>query len=49
VEEKYGKLGLSELREIRQLRAENARLKRLVADLILDNYILSELLRRETE
>ena len=33
---KYGKLGVSELREIRQLRDENARLKRLVADLTLD-------------
>jgi putative transposase len=29
---KYGKLGVSEMREIRQLRDENARLKRLVAD-----------------
>jgi hypothetical protein len=28
---KYGKLGLTEIRELRQLRDENARLKRLVA------------------
>ncbi len=44
--EKYGKLGLSELREIRQLRDENARLKRLVADLTPDKHILSEVLRK---
>lgn len=33
---KYGKLGMSEIRELRQLREENSRLKRLVADLTLD-------------
>ena len=33
---KYSGLGLSELRELRQLREENAKLKRLVADLSLD-------------
>jgi putative transposase len=44
---KYGQLGLSELREIRQLRDENARLKRLVADLTLDKHILSEVLRKK--
>ena len=31
---KYGKLGLTEIRELRQLRDENSRLKRLVADLM---------------
>jgi putative transposase len=44
---KYGKLGLSELREIRQLREENARLKGLVADLTLDKHILAEVLRKK--
>ncbi len=44
---KYGQLGLSELREMRQLRDENARLKRLVADLTLDKHILSEVLRKK--
>ena len=44
---KYGKLGVSELREIRQLRDENARLKRLVADLTLDKHILSEVLEKK--
>ena len=43
---KYGKLGLSELREIRQLRDENARLKRLVADLSLDKDALQYVIRK---
>ena len=30
---KYGGLGVSEVRELRQMREENSRLKRLVADL----------------
>ena len=33
---KFGKLGRIEIRELRQLRDENARLKRLVAELTLD-------------
>src|ERR1700731_5223262 len=37
---KYSGLGLSELRELRQLREENGKLKRLVADLSLDRHIL---------
>ena len=37
-------LGVSDLRELRQLRDENARLKRLVADLSLDKHILQEVL-----
>jgi putative transposase len=31
---KYAGLGMQELRELRQLRDENAKLKRLVADLL---------------
>lgn len=46
---KYGKFGASELREMRQLRDENARLKRLVADLTLDKHILSEVIRKKSE
>ena len=36
---KYGSLGVPEVRELRQMREENARLKRLVADLTLDKQI----------
>jgi putative transposase len=44
---KFGKLGLTELRELRQLRDENARLKRVVADLTLDKHILGEVVRKK--
>lgn len=33
---------LSELKRVKELEAENARIKRLVADLSLDNQILKE-------
>ena len=42
---KYGPLGVTELRRLRQLEDENNRLKRLVADLTLDKHMLSEALR----
>ena len=45
---KYGGLGVSEVRELRQMREENARLKRLVADLTLDKQILQEVIRKKT-
>ena len=45
---KYGNLGVSELRQLRQLRDEKARLKRLVADLTLDRHILQEVLKKKT-
>jgi len=44
---RYGNLGLLEVRELRQLRDENARLKRLVADLTLDKHILGEVVRKK--
>ena len=44
---KYGKLGLTELPELRQLRDENLRLKRLVADLTLDKHTLGEVVRKK--
>jgi putative transposase len=37
---KYAGIRLSELRELRQLRDENGKLKKLVADLSLDRYML---------
>ena len=39
---KYGGMTLSELQRVKELESENARLKRLVADLSLDNQILKE-------
>jgi putative transposase len=39
---KYGGMTLSELQRVKELEVENARLKRLVADLSLDNQILKE-------
>ena len=44
---KYSGLGLSELRELRQLREENSKLKRLVADLSLDRHILQEIVQKK--
>ena len=44
---KYAGLGLSELRELRQLREENSKLKRLVADLSLDRHVLQEIVAKK--
>jgi putative transposase len=44
---KYAGLGLSELRELRQLREENGKLKRLVADLSLDRHILQDIVQKK--
>ena len=44
---KYGELGVSELRKLRQLEDENARLRRIVADLTLDKQILQEVVKKK--
>lgn len=44
---KYGGLGTSELRKLKQLEDENRRLKRLVADLTLDKQILQDVLSKK--
>jgi putative transposase len=44
---KYGGLGVSELRRLKQLEEENTRLKRLVADLSLDKEMLQEVVRKK--
>ena len=43
----YAGMGISELRELRQTREENAKLKRIVADLTLDRQMLQELLKKK--
>ena len=41
---KYGGLEVSEAKRLKQLEDENAKLKRLVADVMLDNVVLKDLL-----
>lgn len=48
-EKKFGELGTPEIRELRQLREENRKLKQLVADLSLDKTILQDSLRKNGE
>ena len=43
---KYGGMSVSEAQEVRQLREENARLKRVVADLTLDKDALQSVIRK---
>jgi putative transposase len=43
----FAHLSASELREVRQLREENTRLKRLVADLTLDKVMLQDVLGKK--
>ena len=44
---RYAGVGVSELRELRQLREENRKRKTLVADLTLDKHILQEVLSKK--
>jgi putative transposase len=44
---KYGGLGPSELRRLKQLEEENFRLKRMVADLSLDKQMLQDVLSKK--
>ena len=44
---KYGGLGVSDLRRLRQLEEENRQLKRLVADLTLDKQMLQDVLSKK--
>lgn len=41
---KYGGMDLSDARRLKQLEDENAKLKRLLADAMLDNVVLKDLL-----
>ena len=44
---KYGGLEVSEARRLRELESENAKLKRLLADAMLDNVALKDLLSKK--
>jgi putative transposase len=43
---KYGGLGVTELRRLRQLEEENFKLKQIVADLTLDKQMLQDVLKK---
>ena len=44
---KFGGLGITELRRLRQLEEENSQLKKLVADLSLDKQIRQDVLKKK--
>lgn len=44
---KYGGIGITELRKLRQLEEENAQLKKLIADLSLDKQMLQDVLKKK--
>jgi putative transposase len=43
---KYGGLAVSDVQKLKRLEDENSRLKRVVADLTLDNVVLKDLLSK---
>ena len=45
--ERFGTLGTPEIRELRQLRDENAKLKAVVADLTLDRALLHDVIKKK--
>lgn len=44
---KYGGLDMAELKRVKELEAENAKLKRMCADLALENHAIKAVLNRE--
>ncbi len=44
---KYGSMGVSELRKLRQLEEENQQLKKLIADLSLDKQMLQDVIKKK--
>ena len=46
---KFGGLGVCELRLLRQLEEENAKLKQIVADLSLDKQMLQDVLKKSSK
>jgi putative transposase len=45
--QQFAGMGVAEIRRLKQLEDENARLKRLVADLTLDKTMLQDVLKRK--
>ena len=45
---KYGGMDVSEAQEVKQLREENTRLKKIVADLTLDKDMLQSVIRKNS-
>ena len=43
---KYGGLGITELKKLKQLEEENSRLKKIVADLSLDKQMLQDIVKK---
>ena len=46
---RFGGMGVSEARRLRQLDEENRKLKQLLAEATLDNHVLRELLRKNAD
>jgi putative transposase len=46
---KYGGVGITEIRRLRQLEYENIRLKQIFADLTLDKQMLQDVLKKMSE
>jgi putative transposase len=44
---KYGGLSVAELKRIKELEAEHAKLKRMYADLAMENHALKELIEKK--
>jgi putative transposase len=44
---KYGGLGIAELKRIKELEAEHSKLKRMYADLAMENHALKELIEKK--
>ena len=44
--QKYGGLNVNELRELKELRSENSKLKRMVADLMLEKEAIEGVLKK---
>ncbi len=46
---KYGGMGVSELKRMKELEAENAKLKRMYADLALENRAMKDLIEKSSD